>query len=56
MGGFLPDGSKCISHHYVPLEGPELEQDMGTGRWYQLDGDELAAGAPGNDGGWQGYG
>mmetsp|Transcript_64604 Transcript_64604/g.140628 ORF Transcript_64604/g.140628 Transcript_64604/m.140628 type:complete len:438 (-) Transcript_64604:50-1363(-) len=38
-GGFLDDGTHVVSHHYIPLEGPELEQDLHSGRWYPLDGD-----------------
>lgn len=30
----VEEGPKVVGHHYIPLEGPELDQDLATGEWY----------------------
>lgn len=30
--------SRVVGHRYVPLDGPEMFQDMATGDWYTTDG------------------
>mmetsp|Transcript_102216 Transcript_102216/g.317957 ORF Transcript_102216/g.317957 Transcript_102216/m.317957 type:complete len:313 (+) Transcript_102216:1051-1989(+) len=38
-----PNAPHVISHTYIPLEGPELEQDMHTGKWYAATGQDQHA-------------
>merc|ERR1712025_1002768 len=38
-GGLQSDGSRVVKVKYIPTDGPELEQDLRTGRWYPINGD-----------------
>jgi hypothetical protein len=43
-GGKMPDGTAVYSHHYVPLDGPVLQQDLDTGRWCTTEDDAWYSG------------
>uniref|UniRef100_A0A7S1RJH3 Uncharacterized protein n=1 Tax=Alexandrium catenella TaxID=2925 RepID=A0A7S1RJH3_ALECA len=42
----MEDNARVISHRYVPLEGPELEQDLRSGQWYAVASDNQAQREP----------
>mmetsp|Transcript_72682 Transcript_72682/g.189575 ORF Transcript_72682/g.189575 Transcript_72682/m.189575 type:complete len:315 (-) Transcript_72682:91-1035(-) len=42
-----------LSHRYIPLEGPELEQDLRTGSWHAVEPDGAAE--PPESRGWLAY-